>query len=159
MKHVLALALLVVAPSIPRPSGACSPVPDDNGPHELDVTFSADAVAPGAVDATSSVSRSSGGGGGCAGTDSCGGGFSMVRVALTAVDDRTPEERMGYRFAIVGGQPPPGLLFPSGDRTAYGEVNWRFDSSYRGSFSFDVSIRAVDLNGNVGPATTLTVAD
>jgi len=156
MKNVAALVLLVLAPSIPRPSGACSPAEDDDGPHERDPAFVTDTVAPSAVDATFDVYRSSGGGG----CDSCGGGFNTIQLSLTASDDRTPEGRMGYRFTIVGGQPPPSILFPTGDRIAsYGQVNWRFDSAYHGSFSFDVEIRAVDLNGNVGPATIVRLTD
>lgn len=157
MKHFVAVALLVVAPSIPRPVGACSPVSEDDGPHAVDVAFSTDTVAPSAVDATVDVYRSSTGGGGCA--NSCGNGFNMVQISLNAIDDRTSIDRMAYRFTIVGGQPPPGLMWPSDDRFAPGEVNYRFDSSFHGAVSFTVEIRAVDLNGNVGPATTVTITD
>lgn len=160
MKHVLAVAFLVVAPSIPRPSGACSPAPQDGGSHALDPAFSTDTAAPGAVDATFDIYRASNSGGGGCSHDSCGGGFNEVALQLTAADDRTPGERMGYRFTIVGGQTPPYLNFPTGDRlVGYGEVNWRYDSSFDGKFSFDVEIRAVDLNGNVGPATVVTITD
>jgi len=157
MKNALVAALLVLAPSIPRPSGACSPVEDDYGPHDRDPAFVTDTVAPSAVDATYDVYRSSGGGG-CA--NSCGSGFSTIQLSVHATDDRTSSERMGYRFTIVGGQPPPRILFPTGDRiSSYGQFNWRFDPDYDGAFSFDVEIRAVDLNGNLGPATIVTLAD
>jgi len=158
MKHALAVVLLVVAPSIPRPSGACSPVEDDYGPHVLDPTASTDSVAPTETNAYFQTYRSDGGSVGCA--NSCGGGFNTIQLSVDAGDDRTPPNRMGYRFAIVGGQPPPSLLFPVGDRiSSNGDFNWRFDSSFHGSFSFDVEIRAVDLNGNVGAATTVTIKD
>ncbi len=157
MKNLAALLLLVIAPSIPRPSGACSPVEDDYGPHERDPAFVTDTVAPSQADATYDIYRSSRSSAGC---DSCGGGFNTIQLSINANDDRTPEERMGYRFSIVGGQPPPNLLFPTSDRIAgYGQVNWRFDSSFHGSFSFDVEIRAVDLNGNLGPASVITITD
>ena len=40
-----------------------------------------------------------------------------------------------------------------------GELNWFFDPGFHGAVSFTVELRAVDLNGNVGPATTLTITD
>ena len=111
-------------------------------------------------DASFDVYRASGDRGGCGMDDSCGGGVSMVHLRVDASDDQTPAEQLGYRFVIVGGQPPPHIGFPSDDRVSgWGEFNWRFDGEYRGAFSFDVEIRAVDLNGNVGPATVVTISD
>lgn len=159
MKHAAALLLLVLAPSFPRTTGACSLVPVDDGPHLNDPAYESDTVPPGPVTASFDVSRSSGDGSGCGTSHGCGP-VSMVHVAVTATDDQAPVEHLGYRVAIVGGQPPPHLGFPTDDRVAvWGEFNWRFDPSYRGAFSFDVEIRAIDLNGNVGPATVLTISD
>lgn len=159
MKHVLAVAFLVVAPSIPRPSGACSPSWEGSEPHELDPAYATDAAAPGTVGATFDIYRGENNSAGC--NDSCGGGgFNEITLSLDATDDRTPGDRMGYRFTIVGGQPPPSLDFPSGDRlVGRNDLTWSYDSSYDGKFSFDVEIRAVDLNGNVGPATIVTITD
>lgn len=155
MKHLAAVVLVALAPSIPRPSNACSIAPPDYGPLELDPTFETDTVPPSAVDVTYNVYRRDGGG-------ACGscGDFSSINVALTATDDRATSERLGFRFRLVGGGTPPGMTLPDDDRVSdYGSIYWRFDSAYRGRISFDVEVRAVDLNGNVGPATVITIED
>jgi len=161
MKHAAAILILALAPSLPRPSGACDLVPEDYGPHDLDPAFASDEVAPGPVQVTYDVFHASRESAGCGVHDTCGTGESTVHLVVSATDDRTPAEQLGYRFAIVGGQPPPHIRFPTGDRRAGwgGELYWRFDGDYGGAFSFDVEIRAVDLNGNVGPATVVTISD
>jgi len=104
MKHFVAVAFLVVAPSIPRPSGACSPSADDNGPHAVDPALSTDTVAPSAVDATVDIYRSDSGGG-CRFADSCGGGFNTVQISINSADDRTPAERMGLPVGCLDLRP------------------------------------------------------
>jgi hypothetical protein len=79
------------------------------------------------------------------------------------VDDRTPPERMGYRIERVGGEPPAGLL-PDFDVRGMGNVIYLHwfdgDTDEQESLDFDLTVRAVDLGGNVGPSPGSTnVAD
>ena len=64
----LALLALLVAPSLPRPSGACSALSDNDGDHVIDATFATDTVPPSAVTASAAVEIDDGSdddGGGC----------------------------------------------------------------------------------------------
>ncbi|MBA3454905.1 MAG: hypothetical protein H0T42_17585 [Deltaproteobacteria bacterium] len=157
--RLLAIAALLVAPSIPRWSGACEPTPDNDGPHALDPVFAADTVAPSAVTATSLIERADEGDGGGCGTPKCGGGGTAVYLSVAATDDRTPKDRLGYRLTLAGGQLPSGLSLPTTPvLSSYGELRLRLPSD-AGAFAFDLEIRAIDLNGNVGPATVIAVAN
>jgi hypothetical protein len=159
MNRLAALALILIAPSIPRPTGACSALAENSGPLELDAAFAADAVPPSAVIASVSIDADDGdggGGGGC-GTPLCGDGGHFVVLNVSATDDQAPAQRIGYRLAVVGGQAPEGMTIPS---TAVlsdnGDLLLRFLNT-TSAFAFDLEIRAVDLNGNIGPATVLAV--
>jgi hypothetical protein len=160
MKRLAVLALILIAPSIPRPTGACSTVPENNGPHGLDLAFASDTVAPSAGIASASIDTADGdggGGGGC-GTPLCGDGGSFVVLNVSATDDRAPGERIGYRLTIAGGQPPQGLDLPATAVLSFsGDLLLRFPINAP-AFAFDLEIRAVDLNGNIGPSTVVAVA-
>lgn len=159
----LAIVALLLAPSIPRPTGACSPLATGTYPHTLDAAFASDTTAPSVtVSGSFSLIEDSGenGGGGC-GTVDCGNGGNYIAIQPTATDDQTPAARIGYRFAIAAGQPPQGLDLPA---TAVGndygaEMLLPYYGAPGAPFSFDLEIRAVDLNGNVGPATVITISN
>lgn len=161
MNRLAVLALILIAPSIPRPTGACSPLAANNGPHELDLQFATDTVAPSAVTASAAIDDdkgSSDGGGGCS-TPVCGDGGSFVVLNVSATDDRAPAERIGYRLTISGGQPPQGLDLPAtAVLSASGDLLLRYNIN-ASAFAFDLDIRAVDLNGNIGPATVIAVSN
>ena len=145
------LLLLVLAPSIPRTIGACSLAArhgtwweevqpgDTTGPTNLTAGYSVDRP-----------DESDGGGVGC--TASCGSGPAYVVLDVSATDDATPRERIGYKFAIVGGQPPKNLDYTqvyaidTYSETG-GEIGLWFDRD-AGAFSFDLEITAVDTSGN-----------
>jgi len=157
-RHLAVLALLL-APSIPRPTGACSPLPENDGSHVVDPAFAGDAVAPSAVTATFSVIHPSNEGSrGCAPID-CGPGVPHIDLDVVATDDRAPTDRLGYHLTVLSGEPPGGLSLPSGPvLTAYGDLLLRFAAD-AGGFNFALEVRAVDLNGNVGPPSTITISD
>lgn len=158
MRHVAIAAVLALTPSVPRPSGACSLVPESS-PHLLDPAFAADTTAPGAVTASALVEvPPTRDGGGCGATPLCGDGGSFLVVFVDATDDRTPAGRLGYRLEVVGGQVPAGFTLPTEALAPDGgEVRIRIATA-RAPFSVEVAVRAVDLNGNEGPATVITIA-
>jgi hypothetical protein len=161
MKRAVAILLLALAPSLPRPTGACDLVPEDHGPHVLDPAHASDTEAPSAPVVSFEVYRAERESAGCGTYDTCGNGDSTIHVVVSATDDLTPADQLGYRFTILSGYVPPNLRVPADDRRPWAgdELSWRFAGDYRGAFQFDVEVRAVDLNGNVGPATVLTISD
>jgi hypothetical protein len=136
-----------------RPAAACTPV--DNWAHVLDPAQADDHTPPSAVTVHDVIVSRDSGGDGCAA--SCGG--PDLTIQLTASDDRSGP--IGYRVAIVGGRPPRGLwINPEPVAPAYGASHLQYlfeDDDY--GWSFDVELRAVDGNGNLGPATRVTIAD
>jgi|JI10StandDraft_1071094.scaffolds.fasta_scaffold14895_2 MYXO-CTERM domain-containing protein len=135
----------------PRPAAACSPWYAE--PLVLDPAYATDAVAPGPVTATAEVSRSDEPDG-CT-IDTCGSG-ATIALAVSATDDRAPTERLGYRVAIVGGDVPEGFWVDAAAIQANGWLYYSFNDDR--AFSFQVEVRAVDLNGNAGPPTLVTIA-
>lgn len=82
----------------------------------------------------------------------------IVSLDLEVADDRAPSDRIGYRLAVVGGQLPVGIRFPEHDVIGYlNTLELVFSASHDGPVAFDLEIRAVDLNGNVGKPTTVHV--
>jgi hypothetical protein len=160
---VVPLLLIVLTPSIPRPVGACSLAPRDGGWHNNDPLYALDTTPPSAVTASYTVLRAKddgGGGGGC-GIASCGPAPSYVLLSLSATDDRAAVDRLGYTFAIVDGQPPRYFNYENvlkvDPYSASGtELGLSFDTD-AAPFSFDLEIRAVDLNGNEGPPIVMTI--
>jgi hypothetical protein len=154
MRLRLAALAILLAPSIPRPVGACSLAAPNGGPHELDPAESSDTVAPGAVDVQVSLydgQRERG----CS-QSTCGDLPPAVHLVITSSDNRTPPELLGYRLRVVRGQPPVGSQIPSEAVRTTGNLIY-FNHSEDDSFDFDLEVRAVDLNGNLGPATVVTI--
>ncbi len=159
MRTILLLAL-VLAPSIPRPSGACSPVSEHNGEHRLDPAFSTDIVPPSAVTASAIVDRDTddGGGGGCEAAQ-CVTSGSFVFMSVHATDDQAQKEQLGYRLTLKNGELPAGMNLPTtaviSDR---GDLRLRFPNNAP-AFAFELEVVAVDLNGNIGPATVVAISE
>jgi uncharacterized protein (TIGR03382 family) len=150
---VLALAALLE----PRPAAACSLV--GNVDHMLDAAYASDTVAPTAVTASAVIYRSADDTG-CGGASSCGD-IASIAISVAATDDAAPADQLGYQLRVVGGDPPRGLNLPTAPVMPYSgeDVYVYFDYGDRSGFSFDLEIRARDLNGNLGPATVITVAE
>ncbi len=154
----LALLALLLAPSIPRPTGACEPADRNGGVHTLDPQHATDATPPAAPTARFDVYYYDEDDGPGCGT-SCGGFGTHISLYVGALDDRTPGDQMGYQLTVVGGQPPIGIDLPTRPlKTFGGELSLYFNGDDH-SFTFDLEVRAIDLNGNIGPATVITITN
>jgi hypothetical protein len=142
-----------------RPAHACSP--PHTPPHELDATHAGDIVAPSEVTARAAILRTDDGGCGDK-PDPCGD-LAVIAITLEASDDATSFADLGYELRLVGGELPLGLTLPTGPvrsgSTLGGSLGLTFDGDDHAGFSFDLEIRARDLNGNLGPPTVLTIGE
>jgi hypothetical protein len=151
MRSVLLLAALALVPS--RVAGACGEPAFEQ--HALDRSQLDDRVKPGPVAISMWIEEA--GGGGCVGPNStCNPppGRRLV-VHVNASDDQTPPDKLGYRVTITAGRAPfvaPGDIRPDRDDLL------AFDLGETEELDFELAIRAVDLNGNIGPATYTQVA-
>ena len=152
----LVLAVLVDAP---RPAAACSLL--GNGEHQRDAAYASDTVAPSAVTAAAAVHRSaddSGCGGVSGGT--CGD-LASISITVAATDDAAPVDKLGYQLRVVSGELPAGLTIPTTPVISYAgdELYFYFNYGDRSGFVVDLEIRAVDLNGNLGPPSVITIGE
>jgi hypothetical protein len=160
MRLLLFAGLVALAPSLPRPAGACGAYPADRGPHALDAAFANDTTPP-TTPAVIAEAWEGGSSSGCG--DSKCGHPSLVHVTVAATDDRAPPNRIGYKLAITRGEPPQGFTPPSGALLAEmfvdgtGELGLRYDDDAPSGWSFDLQVTAVDLNGNKSAPVTVTI--
>ncbi len=136
----------------PVPADACAPHRFE--PHTLDRSHLADAVKPGPVAISMWIESSPSAG--CVGParDTCTPARRLV-VHVNASDDQTPPDKLGYRVTITAGTAPfaaPGDVRPDRDDLLV------FDLGDSEALDFELAIRAIDLNGNIGPATYTYVA-
>lgn len=143
-----ALVLVALALAMPRDADACFEPGFEQ--HELDRSQLADSVQPGPVSVSMWIE--SPGNGGCSapsvGTRCEASGRRLV-VMVSASDDRTPPDKLGYRVTITAGTAPfpaPGDVRPIGDLLS-------FPIADDAKMDFELAIRAIDLNGNIGPPT------
>lgn len=151
MRSMLVLAALALA--MPRDADAClQPTYEE---HVLDRSQLSDTMKPGPVSISMWIEQPDGGG--CATRESrCAepAGRRLV-VMVSASDDQTPPDKMGYRVDITSGRAP----FPApGDVRAIDGL-LRFDLGDSEDYEFELAIRAVDLNGNMGPPTYTPIAE
>ncbi|MGN6108822.1 MAG: MYXO-CTERM sorting domain-containing protein [Kofleriaceae bacterium] len=154
-RWLLPLTLAATIGLAPRPADACDLV--SNRPHERDPAHAADTVAPSApriVDTTVGRSEDDAG---CGAYGSCGS-YGWFQIEMQAFDDATPADRIGYQVRLIGGVLPAGLTLPT--TPLFGEygLTFYFDIDAP-SFVADLEVRAIDLNGNLGPPTVVTIAD
>lgn len=157
----LAAFALFATTTYPRFSGACSPASNDGGPLLLDPAYVADVIPPSSVTASLLlVNRPAESSAiGCGG--SCGRFPGEIQLQLSAVDESSGTD-VGYKFLVVGGTPPVGFFIAPEPGTAIRTIDGSnmlaltFDPD-AGSFSFDLEIRAVDLNGNEGAPVVLAI--
>ncbi len=99
----------------------------------------------------------------CSKTASSCDDLGTATLRIEAQDDQTPREKLGFTIALVDGVAPAGLDLPSGPIRLFGEnvyLHWDDGASDdQESFAFTLEIRALDLAGNVGPASTVRVED
>jgi hypothetical protein len=148
---ILAATLLA-----PKPCLACFSAPAQHGidPDEERL----DHTPPGPVTVLSAEIIRRGRGeqweGGCTWSSTSVDGAGILRIELVPPeDDRTPPEMIGYRLEVLDGDVPPDLL-PGYDVLADEGVIiliWGDGASDdQESLDFRLSIRAIDLGGNVG---------
>jgi hypothetical protein len=140
------LAAAAAIAIIPDPAAACSFV--GNRRHVLDPAHAADATPPGpttVLDVTVGRYDTDG----CV-SDTCGA-YGVLTLSLAATDDATPGGDLAYQLVAVRGSAPPGLLLdqPIGGDPLY--LYFDFDDV----LDLDLEIRAVDLNGNLGPPVVI----
>jgi hypothetical protein len=148
----LVAAAAVVA--VPRTADACSLA--DNGLWVADPTHSGDRTAPSLPEVVDVEVLRNADSGGCVAAG-CGDRAS-IHLALSATDDRAQPDLIGYEIRVAGGQPPRGLDPMREGRVRGGQFYFFFDYGAPG-FTVDLEVRAVDLNGNLGPPVIVTVSD
>ncbi len=149
----------------PRPIGACSLA--TNELHRVDPAFSSDATPPSAVTAAVvdvAHIEDDGDGGGCGSHVASCGSYGVVTVAVSATDDAAPPDRIGYQIRLVSGTPPRDFGVPAqsdmlgASRPFENELIFYFHPDDH-DWQVELEIRAVDLNGNLGPPTLLAIVD
>jgi len=151
MRFVLLFAALALA--VPRVADACFEPGFEQ--HRLDRSQLSDTVKPGPVSVSMWIEEAEGDGCEAPGSSRCGSpiGRRLV-VMVSADDDQTPPDKLGYRVTVTAGAAP----FPDpGDVRAF-EEQLSFPLGDSDDIDFELAIRAVDLNGNIGPATYTQVA-
>jgi len=127
----------------------------------LDAAQADDHVAPAAATASFDIVRFDDDNGGCAGgaENSCSD-TAIVAIAVSASDDRTPADQIGYQLALVSGELPAGMTLPQGAVVPFdGKLNFVFRAEDRAGFTADLEVRARDQNGNLGPPTIVTISE
>lgn len=139
------------------PASACSLV--GNSQHYVDAAFASDTTPPGAVTATADIFRHEADdeGGGCSQVASCGS-YALITLQLDATDDAAPADRVGFEITVVEGTPPRDFNLPQ-EWVGGGEVYLYYSINHRTGYDLTLQIRAVDLNGNLGPPTLLNVKE
>jgi hypothetical protein len=99
--------------------------------------------------------------GGCSTTHSSCDDIGKVVVTLSSSDDRTPADKLGYRFELVSGEVPEGMAIPTFAMAGYSGTfyfTW-VDGSTRGQeeFAFTLRARAVDFGGHESPPIEIAV--
>ena len=117
--------------------------------HELDRSQLADTVMPTAPMVSMRIESDDGGG--CIGADDpCAAALGRRLVLMVAAsDDRTPPDKLGFRIEGASGPLPfdvPGDVRPVDEMIS---ISLAEDVP----LDLELAVRAVDLNGNVGPAT------
>jgi len=140
------------------PAGACSLA--GNSQHYIDDAFASDTTPPGAVTATADIFRhnENDDGGGCGQHIASCGSYALITLQLDATDNAAPAERIGYEITVVDGTPPRDFNLPQ-EWVGNGEVYLYYSINHRTGYDLTLQIRAVDLNGNLGPPTLLNVKE
>jgi len=139
-----------------RTADACT-IPQ-NTAFELDAAHADDHVAPGPVTIDYAHISSIEDYEGCNAQErtSCSG-VGTFSFSGTATDDRTPVGRVGFVVSVVEGELPAlsrGAPFSPvrGEGAPHMDVVYVFGNDDR-AYDFVLEVRAIDLNGNVGPPT------
>jgi hypothetical protein len=169
----VALGLVVACVVLcPVRADACSFGPLET--HSLDESEKAvDSTSPTAL-GTSSYTVERGHGperSGCTETASSCDGTGNITLYLGEVsDDRTPEEKLGFRVELVAGNAPSNSTWPSDPNAPSATVRAHVgrtlflhfedgEDEDQEAIDFTLRVRAVDLAGNEGPPTEIRIRD
>jgi hypothetical protein len=161
----MASALLVFAMAVPVAS-ACKP--GSLPLHVIDAQAQvSDTTPPGPVTVTvSEISRGKGpdtNWASCSQSASSCDDIGTVTLQVSAEDDQSPPDKLGYQLQLADGQLPSGLTLPTDAvRTLAGALYLYWNdgaSDDQEAISFSLAIRAVDLAGHLGPASTVVIHD
>lgn len=147
---LVVVVVLGMALAVPRAAHACFEVNYEE--HQRDAMILGDTTPPGAATASARIERIEDQG--CA--SRCGGDDHNVVLSLAATDDLAPPDKLGFRMRVVEGTAPKPV--PTVDVVG-GEDSVYLDFGDAAGFAYTLEIRAVDLNGNVGPPMLLRVVD
>jgi MYXO-CTERM domain-containing protein len=149
----LSFVVVTLVAGDPQVVDACSFAPNET--HALDAAFANDATPPGAPDVTPTVRR-------WEYPSSCFD-IGLIDVAVSATDNAAPPDRLGYRFSVRSGDPPDrfgitadAIAPPALDGSDSVSLFFNYMDT---AFAFELEVRAVDLNGNVGPPTVVYISD
>ena len=149
-----ALTLMATA----TPSHACSFAPLTM--HEIDPQEAmVDTTPPAAPELAEVVFvRRPATSGGCGAVSSCDGSGEVGVELLPTSDDRSPPDQIGYIIEFAGGTRPENLGLPLEPvRPDESGTIWLLFSDRDQTLDFQLSVRAVDLAGNEGPALAVDV--
>lgn len=89
--------------------------------------------------------------------------IGSVVIRVSATDDNTPPEQIGYRMSVEAGSFPEGLTLPSGAVKPLGDLlvlNWVDGASDdQEPIEFTLRVVAIDLAGNESAPQTVRVSD
>lgn len=86
----------------------------------------------------------------------CGSNGLDLELTMQATDDRAPAERIGFLITVARGE--FSIEIDEGAIVPYdGPVSFYFDDDEL-PFEGELEVRAIDLNGNIGPPTIVEVS-
>lgn len=99
-------------------------------------------------------------GGGCMSATSCDGSGWLGFDITASADDRTPQAQMGYVIELADGELPGNMNLPAGPvrADAGGHIGFPFSDRDQ-DIDFTLSVRAMDLGGNLGEPVMVQVRD
>jgi hypothetical protein len=85
----------------------------------------------------------------------CGSNGLHLDLTMQATDDRAPAERIGFLITVASGE--FSIETEDGAIVPYGPVSFYFAEDEL-PFEGELEVRAIDLNGNIGPPTIVAVS-
>ena len=123
-------------------------------PHIVDAE-STDTVAPGAPTLAAEIYREAR----KYGNDKSCGDIGSLLIQVSATDDETPADALGYRIELAGDHPTGLATKPVLAQNGTIYLYWGYDPQNHGPWDFDVTVSAIDDAGNEGPPTTVSIRE
>ncbi|MFN0253661.1 MAG: hypothetical protein ACKV2T_42730 [Kofleriaceae bacterium] len=150
--RVVAVIALVALVAPPEAEACFEPAFEQ---HQLERSQLSDTVKPGPVSISMWIEEPDSGGCTMPAREKCGPVGRRLVVLVSASDDQTPPDKLGYRVLVTAGRSP---FAEPGDVRPFDGSQLHFELGDSEDFDFELAIRAIDLNGNIGPATYTRVA-